>query len=97
MCFLFQTFSTFQFLYPRGIARGLIAGVAQPDVETISNQSGDTFLLSDVDTDLPSVSENPNLELSSEPQTAEQQVVSCLLYTSPSPRDATLSRMPSSA
>ena len=25
------------------------------------------------------------------------QVVSCLLYTSPSPRDATLSRMPSSA
>ena len=26
-----------------------------------------------------------------------QQVVTCLLYTSPSPRDATLSRMPSSA
>ena len=25
------------------------------------------------------------------------QVISCLLYTSPSPRDATLSRMPSSA
>ena len=25
------------------------------------------------------------------------QVVDCLLYTSPSPRDATLSRMPSSA
>ena len=25
------------------------------------------------------------------------QLVSCLLYTSPSPRDATLSRMPSSA
>ena len=25
------------------------------------------------------------------------QVVGCLLYTSPSPRDATLSRMPSSA
>ena len=25
------------------------------------------------------------------------QIVSCLLYTSPSPRDATLSRMPSSA
>ena len=27
----------------------------------------------------------------------EGQVISCLLYTSPSPRDATLSRMPSSA
>ena len=26
-----------------------------------------------------------------------QEVASCLLYTSPSPRDATLSRMPSSA
>ena len=26
-----------------------------------------------------------------------QQLVTCLLYTSPSPRDATLSRMPSSA
>ena len=27
----------------------------------------------------------------------DQDVYSCLLYTSPSPRDATLSRMPSSA
>ena len=30
-------------------------------------------------------------------QTREQHIRSCLLYTSPSPRDATLSRMPSSA
>ena len=29
--------------------------------------------------------------------TGEQQERTCLLYTSPSPRDATLSRMPSSA
>ena len=29
--------------------------------------------------------------------TINQQPISCLLYTSPSPRDATLSRMPSSA
>ena len=28
---------------------------------------------------------------------SEQQILTCLLYTSPSPRDATLSRMPSSA
>ena len=34
-----------------------MAEVAQRDVETISNQSGDTFLLSDVDTDFPSVDE----------------------------------------
>ena len=32
----------------------------------------------------------------SHPATAAQNIV-CLLYTSPSPRDATLSRMPSSA
>ena len=31
------------------------------------------------------------------PTTLEEFVGSCLLYTSPSPRDATLSRMPSSA
>ena len=30
-------------------------------------------------------------------ETAEPQLSDCLLYTSPSPRDATLSRMPSSA
>ena len=31
------------------------------------------------------------------PQDAQEVILSCLLYTSPSPRDATLSRMPSSA
>ena len=30
-------------------------------------------------------------------KTFEAEVNNCLLYTSPSPRDATLSRMPSSA
>ena len=34
-------------------------------------------------------------KLAADPTGAE--LVSCLLYTSPSPRDATLSRMPSSA
>ena len=28
---------------------------------------------------------------------SSKEIISCLLYTSPSPRDATLSRMPSSA
>ena len=32
-----------------------------------------------------------------DPKVAEDIIKSCLLYTSPSPRDATLSRMPSSA
>ena len=31
------------------------------------------------------------------PQPEDDQTIICLLYTSPSPRDATLSRMPSSA
>ena len=43
-----------------------------------------------------------NEEYLPRPQTKQQKQVeeliqSCLLYTSPSPRDATLSRMPSSA
>ena len=32
-----------------------------------------------------------------DPQVIEETVVACLLYTSPSPRDRTRSRMPSSA
>ena len=35
-------------------------------------------------------------EILTDPSYAKQ-IVTCLLYTSPSPRDATLSRMPSSA
>ena len=34
-----------------------MAGVARPDVDSISNQSGDTFLLTDVDDDVPSLEE----------------------------------------
>ena len=30
-------------------------------------------------------------------ESADDRIIACLLYTSPSPRDATLSRMPSSA
>ena len=55
LCFYFKSSQLVQVLYLHGIARGLMAGVAQRDVETISNQSGDTFLLSDVDTDFSSV------------------------------------------
>ena len=40
---------------------------------------------------------NLSLLRMSEAQIVEAGISSCLLYTSPSPRDATLSRMPSSA
>ena len=39
----------------------------------------------------------PDLALQVKADLAGEMVVPCLLYTSPSPRDATLSRMPSSA
>ena len=38
-----------------------------------------------------------NLSIIADPDCPGEQVLRCLLYTSPSPRDATLSRMPSSA
>ena len=42
--------------------------------------------------------QNPQLLIMDEPTSVlTPQEVTCLLYTSPSPRDATLSRMPSSA
>lgn len=53
--YCFNSSHLVEVFYPRGIARGLMARVARRDVDTISNQSGDTFLLSDVDTDFPSV------------------------------------------
>ena len=40
---------------------------------------------------------NSNEEYKSRRYNIEKLKISCLLYTSPSPRDATLSRMPSSA
>ena len=43
-------------------------------------------------------SENFKLKVTDDPKTLDvQDYIFCLLYTSPSPRDATLSRMPSSA
>ena len=42
-------------------------------------------------------SEMPALMALREKYSKEQPLKGCLLYTSPSPRDATLSRMPSSA
>ena len=55
--FVFYCRFSYQAVLLRGIARGLMAGVARPDVDSISNQSGDTFLLTDVDDDVPSLEE----------------------------------------
>ena len=44
-----------------------------------------------------SFSENLQADIDNQAQTLLGADLSCLLYTSPSPRDATLSRMPSSA
>ena len=43
------------------------------------------------------LSQDPNARVACETLVKTGLVVLCLLYTSPSPRDATLSRMPSSA
>ena len=47
----------------------------------------------------PVIEQNAHAELSEEGNERVEEAwdASCLLYTSPSPRDATLSRMPSSA
>ena len=50
--------------------------------------------------DLPVVTDSSNaatIFVSSQDNVSDAQFLHCLLYTSPSPRDATLSRMPSSA
>ena len=50
---------------------------------------------------MPTLPDNPNVLVSNDVEEQTHQVMknlmNCLLYTSPSPRDATLSRMPSSA
>ena len=43
------------------------------------------------------VGQKAGLKSALKKQQDSDSVISCLLYTSPSPRDATLSRMPSSA
>ena len=43
------------------------------------------------------IEEDPTLRVNTDEETGQTVLRGCLLYTSPSPRDATLSRMPSSA
>ena len=56
----------------------------------LAKQAGDNLRASNVPTDYNFLSVNPGIDLSS-------GIDTCLLYTSPSPRDQRGSRMPSSA
>ena len=58
---------------------------------------GDTLLTESRDIIRHIASNVPQAGLSSESAPLTDEFLTCLLYTSPSPRDATLSRMPSSA
>ena len=56
-----------------------------PILEELSDELKDKLTIAKLDVD------------NNRDSATKQKVMSCLLYTSPSPRDATLSRMPSSA
>ena len=76
-----------------GIVRGLHLQVEPaPEAKLVRCVKGAVFdVVVDTRKDSPSYMKHLGIELNDSNRTA------CLLYTSPSPRDATLSRMPSSA
>ena len=75
--------------YVRGLVLGSdVPNQSQPvNYQTVPNHHVDSQLFDNVF----------NFVGRSDPQTIRDLSMTCLLYTSPSPRDATLSRMPSSA
>ena len=65
---------------------------------TLINKDSEFEFIEEDSNDLTSgYSEKDTLNLSRVIEKNRKIIKSCLLYTSPSPRDATLSRMPSSA
>ena len=78
---------------PQTVAQPAVGGaVQQPPTATIGNggnRSGNVVIADGADQEMEEA-EKPLLY-------PLQDLSTCLLYTSPSPRDATLSRMPSSA
>ena len=60
------------------------------DIPSISNNAPDVFPVGETTVTWTAVDESGN-------SASATQTVTCLLYTSPSPRDGLLSRMPSSA
>ena len=68
-------------------------------LSTIAAEEGATVLAQEVlgTMEAGAVADAPPAAAASAPAGSSDTVTGCLLYTSPSPRDATLSRMPSSA
>ena len=77
------------------VVAGTPAGVVM--VEAGANQLPEGDVIEAMDFGYEAVQELIKAQLSILKEMGIEQVKPCLLYTSPSPRDATLSRMPSSA
>ena len=80
------------------VPEGILANLPEPDDDDdfLSGvpmvASGDEDVLTEADLAIESGETPESSDLAAKPN-----LLDCLLYTSPSPRDATLSRMPSSA
>ena len=81
----------------RFVVTGRLANFSRSDiVETIKELGGTVSASVSRKTDYLITGEDPGSKLT-EAETLRVTIISCLLYTSPSPRDGLLSRMPSSA
>ena len=67
------------------------------DAVAVNNKAGGHCGPTDRDKLLKELSQNISIPIISAGGVTNKEDIDCLLYTSPSPRDATLSRMPSSA
>ena len=74
-------------------------GSSDIDGDGIIDEADIDFVNGGADTDFDGIADasDPDADGNGLVDTAVGQFILCLLYTSPSPRDATLSRMPSSA
>ena len=63
-------------------------------VESLGLDEGEVFNMYN---EVPAITRKDNFEMELTKEVLDPDFTTCLLYTSPSPRDATLSRMPSSA
>ena len=87
---LAKTYESYEVVEP---APEISGGIDLEDVITAVENVFDQYMESPEPIDLGDKWEGGVMEL----RPGEEGLKSCLLYTSPSPRDATLSRMPSSA
>ena len=73
-----------------------VSDASDDDLDFFSDDSDNDFSLND-DGDTPEIVSSAPVEIDSLEETLSVSDASCLLYTSPSPRDLSTSRMPSSA